>query len=111
MVMLVTVDEGKAHLRVTHDLEDEDIEKKIAAASAAVITYLKDGADLFIDSSGEVSAEVPEDVQHATLLLLGDFYKNREPLPDDAVPAQFGYGYLPRAVTALLYPYRTPTIA
>jgi hypothetical protein len=45
MTMLITLDQGKAHLRVTHDAEDTDIEAQIHAASALVINYLKDAAE------------------------------------------------------------------
>lgn len=107
---LVNLDQAKAHLRVDHDEDDDDIQQKIEAASAAVVTYLKSGADSFVDTSGEVIADVPQDVQFATLLLVGHFYKNREAQADDPVPV-FGYGYLPRGVMALLYPYRIPTLA
>jgi hypothetical protein len=119
MTMLVTLEQAKAHLRVTHAYDDADIELKIHAASAAIIEYLKEeGADPFLDSSGEVlmtgdsppEPDVPRNVQQATLLLVGDFFKNREPTPDDVVPAQYGYGYLPRAVVALLYMRRDPTL-
>lgn len=119
MTMLVTLEQAKQHLRVKHASDDADIELKVHAASAAVIEYLKEaGADSFLDSSGEVLMSddsppvplTPPCVQQATLLLVGEFFKNREPTPDDAVPAQFGYGYLPRAVVALLYPLRDPTL-
>ena len=51
---------------------------------------------------------VKRQVMLATLLLVGDFYANREPKASDPVDAQYGYGYLPRAVVALLYPLRMP---
>lgn len=108
---LVNLDQAKVHLRVDHDEDDDDIQQKIEAASAAVVTYLKSGADSFVDTSGAVVADVPQDVQFATLLLVGHFYKNREAQGDSPVPAAYGYGYLPLGVTALLYPYRTPTLA
>jgi hypothetical protein len=43
--------------------------------------------------------------------MVGEFYRNREPAATDVVPERFGYGYLPRAVVALLTPLRVPTIA
>lgn len=118
MVALVTLSQAKAHLRVDHDADDLDIQLKIEAASEAIISHLKDAADTFLDSSGEVimtldsppESTVPKVVQQATLLLLGDFYKNREPTADDAVPSQYGFGYLPRAVVALLHRLRDPAL-
>lgn len=112
--LLITLDQAKAHLRMDHDAEDETIESYIRSASRAVLTYLGDAADEFLDSSGEVVVDssnlpvTPEDIQHAVRLLVGEFMRNREPEPGDQVNPSFGYGYLPRAVTALLYPYRTP---
>ena len=117
MTMLVSLTAAKKHLRVDHDDEDSDIELKVLAASAAVLDYLKSYAT-FLDSEGSVPQDsegepqgVPYQVQAATLLLLGDLYKNREPQGDDVVDAQFGYGYLPRAVITLLYPLRDPALA
>lgn len=115
MVMLVTLDEAKAHLRVTHDLEDEDIQLRIEAASESVISYLKDasldfvdtGGDLITDSSG--NSLVPARVKMATLLLLGAFYGHRG--EDGGQAAQYRMGFLPPAVTALLFPLRVPTLA
>lgn len=112
MTMLVTFDQGKAHLRADNDVEveDADIEFKIRQASAAVLTYLKSNAALYVDTSGEIVAEIPYDIQAATLLMLGALCKNREPAADAPVPAQWGYGYLPSEVVSLLYPFRTPTV-
>lgn len=115
MVMLVTLDEAKAHLRVTHDLEDEDITLRIEAASESVISYIKDASLDFVDSSGVIILDesgvstVPKRVKMATLLLLGAFYRHRG--EDGGQAANFQMGFLPPAVTALLYPLRTPTLA
>lgn len=116
-MMLVTLQQAKDHLRMDHAYDDDDITLKVQAASAAIIDYLKDYADSFLDSAGDViidstgEPDVPYQVKAATLLLVGDFYMNREPTASDPVDAQYGYGYLPRAVTALLYPLRDPTVA
>lgn len=118
MVMLVTLEQAKKHLRVVHDSDDEDIVLKIEAASGAILNYLKEAADEFIDSSDEIimttdsppASTVPKIVMQATLLLLGDFFKNREPTSDDPVASQYGFGHLPRAVIALLYHYRLPSL-
>lgn len=95
--------------------DDDALNLYIRAASSAILNYL-DGAE-FLDSDGVVPVDsdgnpdgVPDDVQLATLFMVGEFYKNREAEQDGAVDAQFGYGYLPRPVVALLYPYRSPVI-
>lgn len=117
MTMLVSLAAAKKQVRVDHDEEDGHIELLTLAASAAVLDYLKDGAT-FLDSDGAVEQDsngepqgVPYQVQAATLLMLGDLYMNREPVGGDKVDGQFGYGYLPRAVVALLYPLRDPALA
>ena len=45
----------------------------------------------------------------ATFLLVGDAFKSRESAPLDPVDPMAGYGYMPRAVVAVLFPLRTPT--
>lgn len=118
MTMLVSLEQASAHLRRDTDADELDLTLKIRAASSAVMVYLDGGSDSFTDSAGEVledsngiALDVPYDIQAATLLLIGDFYKNREPAASDSVPEAFGYGYLPRAVVSLLYPYRVPVSA
>jgi hypothetical protein len=118
MTLLVTLDQAKAHLHIVEDdSQDDDITLRIHAASAVVLDYLGDAAYTFTDTSGEPLEDssgplpVPYQVQMATLLMVGEFYRNREPATTDPVDAKYGYGYLPRSVIALLYPLRTPTIA
>lgn len=113
MVMLVSLDQAKQHLRVDTSDDDGDIALKIHAASGAVLNYIKSGPDNFLDSSGEVIVDssdnpigIPFEVQAATLLLVGYFYKDRDGDPDKA----YEMGYLPKPVTALLYPFRDPVI-
>lgn len=115
MTMLVSLEQAKIHQRIDNDDEDSDVELKIAAASAAVMEYLKaDGCADFTDSSGEViedsagiAVDVPKNVQGATLLMFGYLYKDR----DNDVNKEYEPGYLPRPVTALLYGRRTPSVA
>lgn len=108
---LVSLAQGKRHLRVDFEDEDNDIELKVHAASAAVLNYLKSGADAFLDSSGGVIEDssgdpvgIPFEVQAATLLMLGYLYKDR----DTNAGGEYEQGYLPKPVTALLYPLRDP---
>jgi hypothetical protein len=118
-MMLVTFAQAAAHLRRDTTADDADLTLKIEGASKAVMNYIQGpGIDGFTDSAGDVfedsngvAQDVPRDIQSATLLLLSDFYNNRTPTASDPVPAEFGYGYLPRAVVALLYPYRSPSLA
>ena len=114
---LVTLTEAKYQLMMDHDQDDPYIELLIQGASAAVVEYLKSGAT-FLDEFGEVPTDengdpegVPFQVKAATLILIAEWYKNREAEQDGAVDAQWGFGYLPRPVTALLYPLRDPALA
>ena len=98
---LVSIEEAKAHLYVYHDADDSLIQIYIEAASGSINKYL-DGADF--------TAGVPAELKQAALLLVGEFYKNREAHQDGEIESGFGYGYLPRPVVALLYPYRQTPI-
>lgn len=115
MILLVSLDQARAHVRSDTTADDADLTGKIAGASAAVLTYLKtpawaDSSGLVpVDSSG-VAFDVPDDVQMATLLLIGEFYRNRDADQNGPVDESYGFGFLPRPVVALLFPYRVPTI-
>ena len=103
-MMLVTLAEARDHLRSDSVDDDADLTIKIHAASGSVINYLK--APAFIDETGAIiESAVPFEVKAATLLLVGYLYKDRD---DDG---EYQQGYLPRPVTALLYPLRDPALA
>lgn len=111
---LVTLEEAVIHIRCEAD--DPSVPLLISAASESVLEYI--GDPTFVDTAGVVPVDtagapvgVPARVKVATLLLLTDMYENRKPTPDDPVPAEYGYGYMPRAVVAMLYPLRTPVLA
>lgn len=115
-MMLVTIEQASAHLRRDTDADDNDLVLKIEAASGAVLNYLKDGADEFLDTAGQVPLDsngdpvgVPYEVRAAVLILLGVFYSYREGEAGIINP-QFSHGYLPPTVTALLYPLRDPAL-
>ena len=105
-MMLVTLDEARDHLRSDSADDDADLTIKIHAASGSVINYLK--APAFIDEAGVIiESAVPFEVKAATLLLIGYLYKDR----DGDEGGEYQQGYLPRPVTALLYPLRDPALA
>jgi hypothetical protein len=111
---LVSIELAKQHLRVDYDDEDAIITAYVEAASEAVINYLKSGADYFLDSAGFVPEDsagdplgVPGAVRAATLLQIGFLWKDR----DNDEGKAYEMGYLPRPVTALLYPLRDPALA
>jgi len=121
-MMYVTLERGKQHLNMDHDLDDVLITAYIGAASGAVKNYLKSASpyeverdsndDPILDSSGDPiyvvdssdDKVVKYEVQAAVLLMLGFLYKDRDENPDQA----FAQGYLPKPVTALLYSLRDP---
>jgi hypothetical protein len=124
---LITLAQAKAHVRVDHDAEDAQIEEFIEAASAAVVNYLKSGADVFLNTLGlpeEIFSDdsppevvdylVPPEVKTATKILVAQFFREREGFQGDeiggALGIPHGYGYLPRSVVVLLYPLRDPAL-
>lgn len=120
-MMLVTLEEARAHLRSDTDADDADLTLKIEAASEAVLDYLADyltldsNGDPVLDSDGQI-AFIPERaakrIKHATLLTIAYMYRERDGSQEHAVPAQWGYGYaLPQGATALLFSLRKPTVA
>ena len=124
-MMYVTLQRAKQHLNMDHDQDDVLIEAYIGAASEAVKNYLKSASpyeverdsndDPIVDSSGDPiyvvdssgDKQVKYAVQAATLLQLGFLYKDRDENANNA----YEMGYLPKPVTALLYPLRTPALS
>lgn len=124
-MMYITLERGKQHLNMDHDMDDVLITAYIGAASGAVKNYLKSASayeverdsndDPILDSSSDPTYVVDSsgdkvvkyEVQAAVLLMLGFLYKDRDENPDSA----FDRGYLPKPVTALLYPLRDPALA
>jgi hypothetical protein len=122
---LVTLEEAKAHLQMDHDEDDLLISAQIAAASVAVLNYLKgwpigkpirnEQGAVILDSSGDPEyiydsngdLVVREEIKAATLFMVGHLYRLRDNNEENA----FDRGYLPMPVTALLYPLRDPALA
>ena len=70
---LVTLESAKFQLRVLHDREDAHIRLLIKAALKHIENFLdKPLVDVCIDGA------LPEDLQYAALLIIGDLYNNRE---------------------------------
>lgn len=81
--------EAKAHLRVTHDLENTLIQGYLDAALAHVANYLGD----------DLPDPMPAPVEAAVLLLMADLYINRERQADKPLSENSAYALL-------LNPYR-----
>ena len=110
-VALATLERVKSALRIDTDQDDALLDAYILAASAAVIAYLKGQADVLLDldTGGSMPSgfEVPPAIEIATVILVGHFYRE----PDGDTEKAFEQGYLPKPVTALLYPLRDPALA
>jgi hypothetical protein len=106
---LIDLDTLKKHLRVLHSDEDAEIELYGAAAEAIVVEYLDRvvvAADVVLPVEGEpgydpTAMKVTQPIVAAILLVAGDLYEVREP-----DPKLTGDAVLPRAVRALLAPWR-----
>ena len=127
MVALVSLTAAKQQLSIdpTFTLDDSYITALIEAASGAVINYLKDRADRYLDSSGgfsssggfESSAGFASDssltdppdfagpVAQAVLIYVGILYRDR-----DGAEMEKWDNYPPAPVRALLYPLRKPAL-
>lgn len=124
MVMYVTLQQARDHLYLDTTDNDNDVTLKIKAASGAVRNYLKSwspyepeydsNGDIEYDSAGDIiyaldsagDKIVRSEVQQATLILLGIFYKDR----DGEMADKWQHGYLPMPVMSLLYPLRDPAM-
>lgn len=102
---LLTLETVKRHLRVFHDDDDAEIGLYQAAAETAVETYLDRPVlppDATLpDPNTDDAIIVTDDIVHAILLLIGNFYELRE-----ADAESQGDAVLPRVVRTALAPYR-----
>ena len=103
--MIVTLQEARDQLQSTHSADDAHLTQLINAASEAVLTYLK------LPDESSIPANATFAAKQATLILVAEFYRNREGEQAGEIGPEFGYGYLPRPVVALLYPHRDPTVS
>lgn len=107
---LVTLQEAKAHLRVTHDFDDEDITLKLRAAEEMAVQYLDRAvypSQEAMDAAIAAATAGPDPmvcspmVRAGILLLLGDLYANREETVTGPIATQ-----LPTGARACLRPLR-----
>ena len=72
MAALITLEEAKRHLRITHANADADITAKLEAASDIIHDYMDDR-----DDPEWTTATVPLVVKHAVYLHLTHLYEHR----------------------------------
>lgn len=117
MVRLVSISQASDHLRRDTTDDDNDLLLKIEAASGQVLNLISDHS--FIETSGlpfEDSAgnfpDVPRPIQMAVLILVGVYYKDRDgySYTEGETSPRLGDIIIPRAVHALLDPYRKPLV-
>lgn len=132
MVMLVTLEQAKDHLRVDTDDGDADLALKINAASNAILNYLgrtgvayqyllDTAGDLLYDTAGDPvylldsagNKTVLQEVQAAVMIMLGVIYIDRDGqnFVDGGNTQSLGELTLPRTVKWLLDPLRRPRVA
>lgn len=104
-----TTQRAKEVLHITHDTDDGMIGILIVACTRMVVNYLKSAADPYLDSGGSVPSgvEIPEEIELATIFLVGLLFNNPDKDPDK----MFRQGNLPMPVTAMLTPLRDPALA
>jgi len=96
MATLVTLNEAKAHLRVT-GAQDDDL---ITLYNEAAYDYVARFLNLPDFMNGDSPASYPASIRAAALLLIGDMFENREAQIIGATVVEN------KAVMNLLYPYR-----
>lgn len=108
MIELVSLEQAKAHLRIDDDYGDDDLTLKIQGGSAAILAYIQGSRDLIVGENGAViqNTEALTRVQNALLVLLGYMDRNRGGEEEDKLQQ----GYLPFAVTMLIYDLREPSV-
>lgn len=99
-MMLVSLEETKARLRILHEDQDDDIEKAIEGASESVLRYMGVDAEDYTEGA-------PENVQNAVIVWVGIMMSD----PNGIEAHNWGHGYPPPAVVALLYGSRDPVFA
>lgn len=86
---MITLEEAKAHIRVTGTDDDTEITAMIATAKAHVENYV----------GVTYTDDAPAPVKSAALLMVGDLYENREAQSDRPLTEN-------KAFDRLLAPYR-----
>lgn len=93
---MITLEQVKDHLRIIGDYEDASLQAMLDASTAAAADYLNLPTVALV-------ADMPEPVQAAILLQVGDLYANRERQGDKPY-------YSNQTYERLLNPYRVVAV-
>ena len=109
---LITLDQAKTHLRITGDAHDLDLAQKMAAAEAAILSYINTTEHWRgITTTWTDETTVPPDVQHSILLKLGELERFRGDDLSGESPAIQAPADMSPAITGLLRRWRDPVLA
>jgi hypothetical protein len=112
---ILTLDQLKAHLKLSGTEDDDDLELKLAQAEAIVLGYVNQRVSDADDWSDTVTAwtssTAPPEVKAAILMQAGELYRYRG--DDEAADThqKREHGMLSPYVMALLYRYRDPALS
>jgi hypothetical protein len=113
---LVSLDQLKAHLRVSASVtaEDDDLQMKLDQAHEAVLDFVKQRISDAVTWEAEVDAwtdeTVPKRVVAAILRMAGYLYQDRGDMAPQDWP-KLELGELPRDVVMLLYRQLDPALS
>lgn len=120
---LITTDQALLQIRGGDEVNEDELQEVVDAASAMVLNYLKSASPYVpeLDSAGDPVVDSNDDpvytevvrpeVQQATKMLVGYLWRNRDEGGEGSFRPIFERGYLPMPVTAILYPLRDPALA
>lgn len=100
---LITLDQAKGQIQITHDQDDTKIAEKLNEASAIVLDYLKKPGNCWQDNSGRPRS-VPYLIQSAVKLVTAALYENADGNENAPQP-------LSQAVKDILARHRDPALA
>lgn len=91
--MYIQLDLAKKHLNIEDDFteDDEYILSLIEVAEAAVRVHINEDFTEIAERNGGV---LPPPILHASLLMIGSLYMNREPVGSKTYSLPYNYQYL-----------------
>jgi hypothetical protein len=108
---LVTFDQAKEHLKLPDDIEVEDVERKIASATAIVLIHIRRTVNAWNENTDPNSDYEFAIVQACILEVLGDLYRRRGDDLDERMEQPESGPWLRASVRRKLHPLRMPTLA